>query len=61
MLNANTIVLYKNDKIQLVLYLDFRDRVIKASLAFSHLVVTTSSQCYIYRWGLLMQVFMLIC
>ncbi|WAR28818.1 IFT80-like protein [Mya arenaria] len=28
--------------------LDFRDRVIKASLAFSHLVVATSSQCYIY-------------
>lgn len=28
--------------------LDFRDRVIKASLAFNHLVVTTSSQCYLY-------------
>ena len=30
--------------------LDFRDRVIKASLAFNHLVVATSSQCYIYRF-----------
>jgi intraflagellar transport protein 80 len=29
--------------------LDFRDRVIKASLAFNHLVVATSAQCYIYR------------
>ena len=29
--------------------LDFRDRVIKASLAFNHLVVATSSQCYVYR------------
>jgi len=28
--------------------LDFRDRVIKVSLGFSHLVVATSSQCYIY-------------
>lgn len=28
--------------------LDFRDRVIKASLAFNHLVVATSSQCYVY-------------
>lgn len=29
--------------------LDFRDRVIKASLAFNHLVVATAAQCYIYR------------
>ena len=28
--------------------LDFRDRIIKASLAFKHLVVATSSQCYVY-------------
>ncbi|XP_028818647.1 intraflagellar transport protein 80 homolog isoform X2 [Denticeps clupeoides] len=28
--------------------LEFRDRVIKASFAHSHLVVTTSLQCYIY-------------
>ena len=28
--------------------LDFRDRVVKLSLAYDHLVVTTSSQCYIY-------------
>ncbi|XP_005092728.1 intraflagellar transport protein 80 homolog [Aplysia californica] len=28
--------------------LDFRDRVIKVSLGFNHLVVATSSQCYIY-------------
>ncbi|XP_041351349.1 intraflagellar transport protein 80 homolog [Gigantopelta aegis] len=28
--------------------LDFRDRVIKLSLSFGHLVVATSSQCYIY-------------
>lgn len=29
--------------------LDFRDPVIKASLAFAHLVVATSLQCYVYR------------
>ena len=29
--------------------LDFRDRIIKTSLAFNHLVVATTSQCYIYR------------
>ncbi|XP_072771128.1 intraflagellar transport protein 80 homolog isoform X2 [Nerophis lumbriciformis] len=29
--------------------LEFRDRVIKASLAFGHLVVATSLQCYIYN------------
>lgn len=29
--------------------LEFRDRVIKASLAHGHLVVTTSLQCYVYR------------
>lgn len=29
--------------------LEFRDRVIKAALAFDHLVVTTSLQCYIYN------------
>ncbi|KTG32176.1 hypothetical protein cypCar_00028680, partial [Cyprinus carpio] len=28
--------------------LEFRDRVIKASLAHGHLVVTTSLQCYVY-------------
>jgi len=28
--------------------LDFRDRVVKFSLAFNYLVVTTPSQCYIY-------------
>ncbi|XP_046379883.1 intraflagellar transport protein 80 homolog [Haliotis rufescens] len=28
--------------------LDFRDRVIKLSMSFAHLVVATSSQCYIY-------------
>lgn len=28
--------------------LDFRDRIIKTSLAFNHLVVATTSQCYIY-------------
>ncbi|KAJ3288085.1 Intraflagellar transport protein 80 [Borealophlyctis nickersoniae] len=28
--------------------LEFRDRVVKASLGFGHLVVTTSSQCYVY-------------
>ncbi|XP_013386357.1 intraflagellar transport protein 80 homolog isoform X2 [Lingula anatina] len=28
--------------------LDFRDRIIKTSLGFNHLVVTTSSQCYVY-------------
>ncbi|KAK3738527.1 hypothetical protein QZH41_012034, partial [Actinostola sp. cb2023] len=28
--------------------LDFRDRIIKTSLGFNHLVVATSSQCYIY-------------
>ncbi|CAH1781800.1 unnamed protein product [Owenia fusiformis] len=28
--------------------LDFRDRIIKVSLAFDHLVVATSSQCYVY-------------
>ncbi|KAM3616364.1 uncharacterized protein V6R79_016748 [Siganus canaliculatus] len=31
--------------------LEFRDRVIKASLAHSHLVVTTSLQCYVYNSG----------
>lgn len=29
--------------------LEFRDQVIKASLAHGHLVVATSLQCYIYR------------
>ncbi|XP_059177555.1 intraflagellar transport protein 80 homolog [Physella acuta] len=29
--------------------LDFRDRVIKLSLGYSHLIVATSSQCYIYN------------
>ncbi|PWA20251.1 hypothetical protein CCH79_00003920 [Gambusia affinis] len=29
--------------------LEFRDRVIKASLAFDHLVVATSLQCYVYN------------
>ncbi|XP_067950088.1 intraflagellar transport protein 80 homolog isoform X1 [Watersipora subatra] len=28
--------------------LEFRDRVIKASLGYKHLVVTTPSQCYVY-------------
>ncbi|KAK2150951.1 hypothetical protein LSH36_381g02111 [Paralvinella palmiformis] len=28
--------------------LDFRDRIIKVSLAYHHMVVATSSQCYIY-------------
>lgn len=28
--------------------LDFRDRIIKMALAFKHLVVATSSQCYVY-------------
>ncbi|KAJ3020204.1 Intraflagellar transport protein 80 [Thoreauomyces humboldtii] len=29
--------------------LDFRDRVVKASLGFSHLIVATSSQCHVYN------------
>lgn len=29
--------------------LDFRDRIIKMALGYNHLVVTTSSQCYVYR------------
>lgn len=29
--------------------LDFRDRVINMSLGFEHLVVTTTSQCYIFN------------
>ncbi|KAJ3051223.1 Intraflagellar transport protein 80 [Rhizophlyctis rosea] len=29
-------------------HLEFRDRVVKASLGYGHLVVTTSSQCYVY-------------
>lgn len=29
--------------------LDFRDRIIKLSFAFSHLIVATSSQCYIFK------------
>ena len=33
----------------LTIPLDFRDRIIKTSLAFNHLVVATTSQCYIYR------------
>ncbi|KAG2462052.1 IFT80 protein, partial [Polypterus senegalus] len=33
--------------------LEFRDRVIKASLLHGHLVVTTSLQCYVYRHFLL--------
>ena len=28
--------------------LDFRDRIIKTGMGFEHLVVATSSQCYIY-------------
>ncbi|XP_051966276.1 intraflagellar transport protein 80 homolog isoform X2 [Xyrauchen texanus] len=34
-----------NDAVDVV---EFRDRVIKASLAHAHLVVTTSLQCYVY-------------
>ena len=30
--------------------LEFRDRVVKFALSFDHLVVTTSSQCYFYRY-----------
>lgn len=30
--------------------LEFRDRVIKASLGYRHLVVTTPTQCYVYRY-----------
>ena len=29
--------------------LEFRDRVVKMSLGFGHLVVSTVSQCYVYR------------
>lgn len=29
--------------------LEFRDRVIKACLGYRHLVVTTPTQCYVYR------------
>lgn len=29
--------------------LEFRDRVIKTSLAYGHLVVATSLQCYVYK------------
>ncbi|XP_054901538.1 intraflagellar transport protein 80 homolog [Poeciliopsis prolifica] len=36
----------QNDAVDM---LEFRDRVIKASLAFDHLVVATSLQCYIYN------------
>ncbi|KAJ8310611.1 hypothetical protein KUTeg_012476 [Tegillarca granosa] len=35
--------------------LDFRDRIIKVSLAHAHLVVATSSQCYIYRHFLMVE------
>ncbi|XP_014664680.1 PREDICTED: intraflagellar transport protein 80 homolog [Priapulus caudatus] len=28
--------------------LDFRDRIVKLSMAFNHLVVATTSQCYVY-------------
>ncbi|XP_039865207.1 intraflagellar transport protein 80 homolog isoform X2 [Simochromis diagramma] len=35
-----------NDAVDL---LEFRDRVIKASLAYGHLVVATSLQCYVYN------------
>jgi intraflagellar transport protein 80 len=31
--------------------LEFRDRVVKMSLAFNHLVVATTSQCAVYRCG----------
>ena len=31
--------------------LDFRDRIIKVSMGFKHLVVATSSQVYIYRYA----------
>ena len=31
--------------------LDFRDKVIKASLGFDHLIVATSTQCHIYSTG----------
>eukprot|EP00033_Pygsuia_biforma_P003426 GCRY01003755.1.p1 GENE.GCRY01003755.1~~GCRY01003755.1.p1 ORF type:complete len:862 (+),score=264.97 GCRY01003755.1:209-2794(+) len=31
--------------------LDFRDRIVKLSLAYGHLVVCTSLQCYIYSHG----------
>lgn len=43
-----------NDAVDL---LEFRDRVIKASLAHGHLVVATSLQCYVYKWVVLFFVF----
>ncbi|GAA50697.1 intraflagellar transport protein 80 homolog [Clonorchis sinensis] len=34
-------------------HLEFRDRVTKASLAYNQLIVVTSSQCYVYRYFVL--------
>lgn len=31
--------------------LDFKDRIIKVSIGYKHLVVTTSTQCYVYRYA----------
>lgn len=30
-------------------HLEFQDRIIKASLGWGHLIVTTSTQCYIFK------------
>ncbi|XP_046852298.1 intraflagellar transport protein 80 homolog [Xenia sp. Carnegie-2017] len=41
-------ILVKDVSIDAKESLDFRDRVMKTSLAFDHLVVTTFTQCYVY-------------
>ncbi|XP_074657644.1 intraflagellar transport protein 80 homolog [Tubulanus polymorphus] len=45
---ANKSINVKNVQNETVEKLEFRDRIIKVSMGFEHLVVSTSSQCYVY-------------
>ncbi|ESP00252.1 hypothetical protein LOTGIDRAFT_225973 [Lottia gigantea] len=46
--NASKQIIVKNVMNDTLEKLDFRDRIVKVSLDFNHLVVATSSQCYVY-------------
>ncbi|XP_050395102.1 intraflagellar transport protein 80 homolog [Patella vulgata] len=46
--NASKQIIVKNVMNDTLEKLDFRDRIVKVSLSFNHLVVATSSQCYVY-------------
>ena len=47
--NADTTVDVKDVTNDAKEHLEFQDRIIKASLGWGHLIVTTSTQCYIFK------------